>query len=37
MIRRYPAASLLIGLGVGVGMGLLVSRRRRQDTTAAGA
>ncbi len=37
VIRRYPAASLLIGFGVGVGMGLLVGRRRVQATTAARA
>jgi hypothetical protein len=28
VIRRYPAASMLIGLGIGFGLGLLVSRRR---------
>ncbi len=37
MIRRYPAASMLIGLGMGFGMGLLVGRRRGQAITAAGA
>ena len=37
VIRRYPAASVLIGFGVGLGMGLLVGRRRGQVTTAAGA
>ena len=28
VIRRYPAASVLLGLGMGLGMGLLVGRRR---------
>jgi ElaB/YqjD/DUF883 family membrane-anchored ribosome-binding protein len=37
MIRRYPAASMLIGLGMGFGIGLLVGRRRSQAITAAGA
>ena len=37
VIRRYPAASMLIGLGMGLGLGLLVGRRRGQATTAAGA
>jgi hypothetical protein len=37
MIRRYPAASMLIGLGMGFGIGLLVGRRRGQAITAAGA
>jgi hypothetical protein len=37
MIRRYPAASMLIGLGIGFGIGLLVGRRRGQAITAAGA
>ena len=37
VIRRYPAASMLIGLGIGFGIGLLVGRRRGQATTAAGA
>jgi ElaB/YqjD/DUF883 family membrane-anchored ribosome-binding protein len=37
VIRRYPAASMLIGLGIGFGMGLLVGRRRGQATPAAGA
>jgi hypothetical protein len=37
MIRRYPASSMLIGLGIGFGMGLLVGRRRGKATTAAGA
>jgi hypothetical protein len=37
VVRRYPAAAVLIGLGVGVGIGLLVGRRRGQATPAAGA
>ena len=37
MIRRYPAASMLMGLGMGCGIGLLVGRRRGQAITAAGA
>jgi hypothetical protein len=37
MIRRYPASSMLIGLGMGFGIGLLVGRRRGKATTAAGA
>jgi hypothetical protein len=37
VIRRYPAASVLIGLGIGLGMGLLVGRRRGKAITAAGA
>jgi ElaB/YqjD/DUF883 family membrane-anchored ribosome-binding protein len=37
VIRRYPAASMLIGLGMGLGIGLLVGRRRGQAATAAGA
>jgi hypothetical protein len=37
VIRRYPAASMLIGLGMGLGLGLLVGRRRGQAATAAGA
>jgi ElaB/YqjD/DUF883 family membrane-anchored ribosome-binding protein len=37
MIRRYPAASMLIALGMGLGLGLLVGRRRGQTITAAGA
>jgi hypothetical protein len=37
MIRRYPAASMLIGLGMGFGLGLLVGRRRGKAITAAGA
>jgi hypothetical protein len=37
MIRRYPAASMRIGLGIGFGIGLLVGRRRGQTITAAGA
>jgi hypothetical protein len=37
MIRRYPAASMLMGLGIGFGLGLLVGRRRGQATTATGA
>jgi hypothetical protein len=28
VIRRYPAASMLMALGMGLGLGLLVSRRR---------
>jgi ElaB/YqjD/DUF883 family membrane-anchored ribosome-binding protein len=36
VIRRYPAASMLIGLGIGFGIGLLVGRRG-QAATAAGA
>jgi hypothetical protein len=28
VMRRYPVASVLMGLGVGVGLGLLVGRRR---------
>jgi uncharacterized protein YjbJ (UPF0337 family) len=37
VVRRYPAAAVLIGVGVGLGLGLLVGRRRGQATTAAGA
>jgi hypothetical protein len=37
MIRRYPAASMRMGLGMGFGLGLLVGRRRGQATTATGA
>jgi hypothetical protein len=37
VIRRYPAVSMLVGLGMGLGIGLLVGRRRGQTTTAAGA
>jgi hypothetical protein len=37
VIRRYPASSMLIGLGIGFGIGLLVGRSRGQATTAAGA
>jgi hypothetical protein len=37
MIRRYPAASMLMGLGMGFGIGLLVGRRRGKVITAAGA
>jgi hypothetical protein len=37
VIRRYPAASMLIGLGIGLGIGLLVGRSRGKATTAAGA
>jgi hypothetical protein len=37
MIRRYPAASMLMGLGIGFGIGLLVGRRRGKAITAAGA
>jgi hypothetical protein len=37
VIRRYPAAFMLIGLGMGFGIGLLVGRRRGQAITAAGA
>ena len=37
MIRRYPTASILMGLGMGFGIGLLVGRRRGQTITAAGA
>jgi hypothetical protein len=37
MIRRYPAASMLMGLGIGFGIGLLVGRRRGKVITAAGA
>jgi hypothetical protein len=37
MIRRYPAASMLMGLGMGFGLGLLVGRRRGQVITATGA
>ena len=36
MIRRYPAASMLMALGMGLGLGLLVGRRRGQAITAAG-
>ena len=36
MIRRYPASSILIGLGIGFGIGLLVGRRGKA-ITAAGA
>jgi hypothetical protein len=28
MVRRRPAASMLVGLGIGLGIGLLVGRRR---------
>jgi uncharacterized protein YjbJ (UPF0337 family) len=28
VMRRYPAASVLLGLGMGLGIGLLVGRRR---------
>jgi hypothetical protein len=35
VIRRYPAASMLIALGMGLGLGLLVGRRRGQGATAA--
>jgi ElaB/YqjD/DUF883 family membrane-anchored ribosome-binding protein len=35
VIRRYPASSVLIGLGIGFGIGLLVGRRGKA-TTAAG-
>ncbi|HEX2186132.1 MAG TPA: hypothetical protein VHN78_11580 [Chloroflexota bacterium] len=37
VVRRYPAASMLMALGMGLGLGLLVGRRRGQATTAAGA
>ncbi len=37
VVRRYPAASMLIALGMGFGIGLLVGRRRGQTITAAGA
>jgi hypothetical protein len=37
VIRRYPAASMLIALGMGLGLGLLVGRRGGQAATAAGA
>lgn len=37
VIRRYPAASMLMALGMGLGLGLLVGRRRGQAITAAGA
>jgi hypothetical protein len=37
VIRRYPAAFMLIGLGMGFGIGLLVGRHRGQAITAAGA
>jgi hypothetical protein len=37
VIRRYPAASMLIGLGIGLGIGLLVGRSRGKAATAAGA
>ena len=37
LIRRYPAASMLMGLGMGFGIGLLVGRRRGKVITAAGA
>jgi uncharacterized protein YjbJ (UPF0337 family) len=37
VLRRYPAAAVLLGLGVGVGIGLLVGRRRGQATTTPGA
>jgi hypothetical protein len=37
VIRRYPASSMLIGLGIGLGIGLLVGRSRGKATTAAGA
>jgi ElaB/YqjD/DUF883 family membrane-anchored ribosome-binding protein len=36
VIRRYPASSMLIGLGIGFGIGLLVGRRGKA-ATAAGA
>jgi hypothetical protein len=28
MVRRYPAAAVLVALGVGLGIGLLVGRRQ---------
>jgi hypothetical protein len=37
VIRRYPAAPMLMALGMGLGLGLLVGRRRGQAITAAGA
>jgi ElaB/YqjD/DUF883 family membrane-anchored ribosome-binding protein len=37
VIRRYPVASVLIGVGMGFGIGLLVGRSRAQAATAAGA
>jgi hypothetical protein len=37
VIRRYPAASVLIAVGIGLGIGLLVGRSRGKATTAAGA
>jgi hypothetical protein len=36
VMRRYPAAAVVIGLGVGFGMSLLVGRRRGKATPAAG-
>jgi hypothetical protein len=37
MSRRYPASSMLIGLGIEFGIGLLGGRRRGKAITAAGA
>lgn len=35
VIRRYPASSMLVGLGIGFGIGLLVGRCQSQASTPA--